>query len=271
VVRLHETIDGKSEHSLGHQGCYNAYTRDITSDPLTQFAVIYSALIHDVDHSGVPNATLVSENTPLADTYKNKSVAENNSIAVSWEFFMQEQFSDLVAFICPSKTELGRLHELVNNIVLATDIADKELKAERNARWGKVFSERALENGGNIDHLKATIVIEHLIQASDVCHTMQHWHVFRKWNERLFMEMYDAFVTGRSDKNPVDFWYEGEIGFFDFYIIPLAEKLNECRVFGVSSDELLNYAQRNRREWEEKGKEVVETYKEKYCLENGVQ
>jgi hypothetical protein len=37
---------------------------------------------------------------------------------------------------------------------------------------------------------KATIVVEHLIQTSDVAHTMQHWHVFVKWNERLFQEMY---------------------------------------------------------------------------------
>jgi hypothetical protein len=29
--------------------------------------------------------------------------------------------------------------------------------------------------------------------------------------------------------------YDGEIGFFDFYIIPLARKLKECGVFGVSS------------------------------------
>jgi hypothetical protein len=31
---------------------------------------------------------------------------------------------------------------------------------------------------------KATIVIE-LIQASDVSHAMQHWHVYQKWNARL--------------------------------------------------------------------------------------
>jgi hypothetical protein len=50
---------------------------------------------------------------------------------------------------------------------------------------------------------------------------------------------------------------EGEIGFFDFYIIPLAKKLKECGVFGVSSDEYLNYAERNRQEWELRGQEVV--------------
>ena len=41
------------------------------------------------------------------------------------------------------------------------------------------------------------------------------------------------------------------------YVIPLAKKLKECGVFGVSSDEYLNYAQRNRQEWEAKGREVV--------------
>ena len=52
-------------------------------------------------------------------------------------------------------------------------------------------------------------------------------------------------------------WYKGELGFFDFYIIPLAKKLKKCGVFGVSSDEYLNYAMSNRQEWEARGQEVV--------------
>ena len=47
------------------------------------------------------------------------------------------------------------------------------------------------------------------------------------------------------------------MGFLDFYIIPLAKKLSDCGVFGVSSDEYLNYAVRNREEWELKGQHVV--------------
>merc|ERR1712048_1440097 len=78
---------------------------------------------------------------------------------------------------------------------------------------------------------KATIVLEHLIQASDVCHTMQHWHVYRKWNERLFEEMYHAYKTGRAKADPRTFWYKGELGFFDHYIIPLSKKLSDCGVF----------------------------------------
>jgi len=141
---------------------------------------------------------------------------------------------------------------------------DKDLKALRNGRWDRAFSEQASDDTtSEAVNRKATIVIEHLIQASDVAHTMQHWHVYRKWNERLFFEMYKAYVEGRAEKNPADFWYKGEIGFFDFYILPLTKKLADCGVFGVSSDEYHNYAQQNRREWESKGQDVVAAMIEK--------
>jgi hypothetical protein len=76
-------------------------------------------------------------------------------------------------------------------------------------------------------NLKAIITIEHLIQASDVDHTMQHWKIFAKWNERLFHECSHAFLCGRAETNPAEGWYEGGLGFFDHYIIPLARKLKE--------------------------------------------
>lgn len=62
---------------------------------------------------------------------------------------------------------------------------------------------------------------------------------------------------GRAKDDPSLNWYKGEIGFFDFYIIPLAKKLKECGVFGVSCDEYLNYAIKNRQEWEARGEEIV--------------
>jgi class 3 adenylate cyclase len=241
----------------------NGFTDNIASDALTQLAGIFSALIHDVDHTGLPNARLVAEEAPIATMYENTSVAEKNSIAVAWEFLMRPEFSELRACI----GELERFHHLVIDAVMATDIADKDLKEERNARWASVFTESAhapaVEN--NATQLKASIVLDHMMQAADVSHTMQHWHIYQKWNERLFQETWKAYKGGRADTNPVDNWYKGELGFFDFYIIPLAKKLSECGVFGVSSDEHLAYALENRREWELKGQEVVAKLVHKYC------
>lgn len=70
-------------------------------------------------------------------------------------------------------------------------------------------------------------------------------------------------MDGRAETNPADGWYKGELGFFDFYIIPLAKKLKDCGVFGVSSDEYLSYAMENRKEWEKRGELVVEEMKTK--------
>ena len=69
--------------------------------------------------------------------------------------------------------------------------------------------------------------------------------------------MYAAYKAGRSPTDPSTNWVQGEVGFFDFYIIPLAKKLKDCAVFGVSSDEYLNYALQNRRKWEVEGKAIV--------------
>jgi 3'5'-cyclic nucleotide phosphodiesterase len=199
----------------------------------------------------------------ITSLYNNRSVVEQYSLTLSWNMLMEDRFKDFRRCLYTTEAELMRFRHLVVNGVMATDIADKDLKNLRNARWAKAFDDdddvttpTMRQSKANVDR-KATIVIEHLIQASDIAHTMQHWHVYRKWNERLFTEMYQAFLDGRADKDPSTFWYEGEIGFFDFYIIPLAKKLKDCGVFGISSDEYLNYALNNREEWERRGRDVV--------------
>jgi hypothetical protein len=96
------------------------YTKELKSDALMQFAVVLSALIHDVDHEGVPNVQLVRENAAIAGFYGNKSVAERNSITLSWELFLRPQYKALRACICPRQSDLIRFDGIVANAVLAT-------------------------------------------------------------------------------------------------------------------------------------------------------
>jgi hypothetical protein len=278
----------------------------ITSDPLTHFAVVFSALIHDADHKGVSNPQLSKENPVLGEKYRFQSVAEQNSVDLSWDLLMQPKYLDLQKCIFSTQEEFVRFRQLVVNTVLATDIFDPELKALRNMRWDRAFhaddfnrdfdSSSARDEDIDMDtsesghttesskksqtsstkrrqqastNRKATIVIEHIIQASDVAHTMQHWNVYKRWNEKLFQEMYLAYKTGRSPRDPSEGWYKGELWFFDNYIIPLAKKLDECGVFGVASDECLFNAIENRREWALKGESVVEEMLQR-CRELGL-
>lgn len=49
-------------------------TYGISSDPLLRFALLFAALIHDVAHTGVPNATLIDEEDELAILHNDISV-----------------------------------------------------------------------------------------------------------------------------------------------------------------------------------------------------
>ena len=171
------------------------HTFGITSDPLTQFAVVLSALIHDVDHTGAPNSQLIKEDASIASIYGGKSVAEQNSVDLAWSLLMDPSFDDLRNTIYKTEEERKRFRQLVVNVVLATDIVrilpvcvllncrilispilpspfqvDKDLKSLRNARWEKAFKKQdnvaALVDTSSRDSVnrKATIILEHLIQ-----------------------------------------------------------------------------------------------------------
>jgi hypothetical protein len=84
MIKLLERVvthDDLEEEDDGGISAQDGYTYGVlASDPLTQFAVVFSALIHDVDHTGVANGQLIKENSPIALHYDGKSVAEQNSI-----------------------------------------------------------------------------------------------------------------------------------------------------------------------------------------------
>ena len=111
---------------------------------------------------------------------------------------MSDHYVDLRKAIYTTDSELKRFRTVIVNSVLSTDIVNKDLKELRNERWELAFSEGAR----NADRYRASSVLEHLIQASDVSHTMQHWHVYLKWNGQFFHETYAAYKTGRCKSNP---------------------------------------------------------------------
>lgn len=237
----------------------------IDMDPLTEFACVFSTLIHDVDHPGVSNQQLISERTALASVYMGKSISEQNSVDLAWNLMLDDKYTDLRAAICGTAGELVMFRQLVVNCVMATDVMDPLLNQDRTKRWNEVFQESSAADT-SMDR-RATLVLEHAIQTADIAHTMQHWHIYRKWNERLFVELYSAFRTGRMAKDPCDFWYKGELAFFDKVVIPLAQKMSDCGMTGGLGIECLDYARQNRSEWEQKGQEILESMIQQYVVE----
>jgi hypothetical protein len=235
----------------------------ISGDPLMQFTCIFAALIHDVGHPGVSNALLVEEQAEIAVLYHNNSVTESNSIDVAWDLLMEPAYEEFRKCIYSTQAELEQFRQCLVNCVLATDLVDKKLSDKRQARWDTVFATKYATAKSREPNRKATLVLELLLQASDAAHYMQHWNIFVKWNRMEFEESDETFKSRRVVSTQVDpskGWYEHELAFFDTVVIPLARKLKECEIFGVASDEYLNYASANRRDWELKGRDVVEEH-----------
>lgn len=181
---LHDIEKAKKD-----QGQFASQLHDYThgiNDPLTLFAIVFSALIHDVDHRGTSNAQLQREDPQMAEMYENKSIAEQNSLDIAWNLLSSHEFIDLRRCLFANEADFKHFRQVTVNVVLATDIFDKELNDLRKARWEKAFAERSAADDAGIDGkgLRATIVIEHIIQASDVAHTMQvRW----QYNQKLAM------------------------------------------------------------------------------------
>jgi len=225
-------------------------------DPWTPFACVWAALVHHVDHPGHGAV----KGTALSAAYGHRAVAEQNALQLSWKLLLDEKFVDLRKTLYRTSAELEYFRQVTVNAVLATDLFDKDLQTIREERWQRASVQSASGEGEQSTNLEATAVMEVVMQASNIAHTMQSWDTYRHWNDRLFVECYMAFQDGRICSDPSQNWYVTEMEFFDKHAIPLSKKLESSLKFlgkrGVGEEYLVS-ALRNREEWRDKGKSIV--------------
>mmetsp|Transcript_2498 Transcript_2498/g.5915 ORF Transcript_2498/g.5915 Transcript_2498/m.5915 type:complete len:1531 (+) Transcript_2498:81-4673(+) len=227
----------------------------VAFDPLVRFAVVLSALVHDIGHTGVPNSRVKVENPKLAEKYSSKSISEQNAVDTTWNIFMADEHQNLREFLFGSSVaECKRLRELMVNGVMATDLSDPVLKALRKRRWTKASSDA---------NTKSTLVMEHILQVSSIGHHFQEWGIFLEWNEREFLEDYLAFLEGRSSKDPSDSWHANQLKMFDDVVLPMSERGAETDCWHILGDQLFQQATMNRLKWELEGDEFCRAMIEK--------
>ena len=142
-------------------------------DPLLLFVVVFSALIHDVEHQGLPNRQLALEKDRLAVLYNDQSIAEHWSLYIAFSELLQTDFDDLrnVMFTHVAPLEIGaaadgaasqhshshsnfstapaptpedlyfKFRKHVVNLVLCTDIASPERTQIGKSKWKEAFGD----------------------------------------------------------------------------------------------------------------------------------
>lgn len=245
-------------------------TFSIYSDPIIQFSMVFSALVHDVDHMGVSNQQLIKNGSPLASLYKKRCISEQNSVDISWWLLMTADFDDLRSAIYSNSMEKRRFRQVIVNSVIATDVLDSKMKQHRDNNWNKVFAKKAKSNRLNYmeanekRNIQVTSIIECVAQVADLSYRGQSYLLYKKWNERLFKEACRAYQEGRLEENPALNWYKSELNYFDNFLIPSLSRLSDTGVFGGSGESYLTQALDNRNAWKVDGEVMVQDMADRF-------
>mmetsp|Transcript_28923 Transcript_28923/g.44671 ORF Transcript_28923/g.44671 Transcript_28923/m.44671 type:complete len:643 (+) Transcript_28923:256-2184(+) len=125
--------------SDGHRRRAEHLSFRISEDPAIRFAMVFSALIHDVGHTGVPNSVLIEEEDELAILHNDVSVTEQNSLQLAFSLLQKEEFQLLKRCIGPTPEERKLFRKKVIGMVMVTDISDQERLQIVKSRWNAAF------------------------------------------------------------------------------------------------------------------------------------
>lgn len=247
--------------------------------PLNSFSLVFAALVHDAGHTGLSNKILKDIDHPLSKKFADGiPIAEKNSINLALDILFRENFLALRNAILPGTLDKIEFARTLFQSILCTDIATpdrvkqgvdrykacEDMKQDPDAglcpiadQIGDLFDAVGLDESIKDEHpdefrvtrsgLKRCVRNEHLMLLSDVGHLLQSWENFIKWNFRLFKEIHECHRKKLCD-NPRETWVQGQVAFFDKYIIPLAER---CRTFFPEEfgESLISNAMNNLKLW----------------------
>ncbi len=237
------------------------------SDPWLHLSICLAALLHDVEHKGIPNHQLLHEQDYLSVEYGSSSCmssfAECYSVDVGILILESRPYKSLCAAIYTRPD----IHLVISDLILITDIASEARRNMCLSKWNMAYPKG---NGNqNTKAMKydekyvAKAISDQIIQAADVSHTMQSFETFLKWNQRLYYELLSAYRNGRTNPSnsthPGKNWYVGQLAFYRNYVIPLAERLDSCgALYHPNGKNFSAFAKRNRDQWQKDGKEWTE-------------
>ena len=260
VTEIAATYRNVKFHSLSHAmhvttSMNKLLSATIDEDPLNSFCLVFSALVHDAGHTGMSNKILKDTQHPLSTKYnEDVPIAERESISIALEILFRPGFDTLRSAILPDVLDKILFTKTIFQGILVTDIATPgrvKLGVERfevaQNEQGQYETrlcplathlQEVCDGVGLDDEVKAEFpgefVIthsglqkcvrnEHLMLLSDISHLLQGWENFSKWNFRLYKELMACFKNGQCD-DPRSGWYQGQVGFYEHYILPLAKR-----------------------------------------------
>ncbi|EFC36502.1 3',5'-cyclic-nucleotide phosphodiesterase regA [Naegleria gruberi] len=215
--------------------------------PMEKFALMFSAIMHDVGHPGVNNNYLINIKDELALIYNDVSVLENHHASQAFYLLLKHNICSNL-----SKDEFKEFRRLVISTILCTDMSHHfEILTKFQTR----LQTGTLSKESKEDRLQLMGVI---LKCSDVSNALRPFDVSEKWSNVLLEEF---FLQGDSerdrglpisplmDRRSVD-KPKSQLNFIDYIAAPLFNNLiTYCSCLNTTLGETL---QKNRSLWEER-------------------
>eukprot|EP01083_Nonionella_stella_P117301 349376_1 len=153
-----------------------------------RFALLLSALTHDIDHPGLNNVFQVNAQTKLAELYNDQSVLENHHTATT--FMLLRKHKTLANL---PQEKYRSMRRRVVSAILATDMTSHfELLRKFNRRmqdnWDLpegVTVDTSDELLGNADR---ELIISVIVHGADISNQCKSWDSAYEWSKRVHQE-----------------------------------------------------------------------------------
>ena len=203
-------------------------------------ALLFGALIHDVDHPGTNNAYEVARKTDLAQKYNDNAVLEANSVDVAYDEILTEEGCDIFHRLREEEgraDEVQRILHLARDYVLATDATDHGNmldKLVKIAEGGGLKATCAFWNKNDPTH--RTLLAHAIIHTADISNpAAPSFVIARDWCLRISREFHRQVNEERRLGLPVAAYMDGlddeyaiakqQQAFYKFMALPLFEVL----------------------------------------------
>uniref|UniRef100_A0A7S0VC46 PDEase domain-containing protein n=1 Tax=Hemiselmis tepida TaxID=464990 RepID=A0A7S0VC46_9CRYP len=190
-----------------------------TLSDIELFALIVSALCHDLEHPGVNNPFLVASRSDLATLYNDRSVLENHHCCRAFQLMLHSEIQLLADF---SGKDYSAFRSVVLNNILATDMArhgEYTTKLKRITEAGTPHEDKQLD---------PQFAMEVIMKCADTSNVLKPFDIAKKWAMRVTDEFFLQGDKERAAHMPLtpmcDRTSQGRValqkGFVDFVIGP---------------------------------------------------
>jgi hypothetical protein len=154
---------------------------DRTLTHVEYFALIVSALCHDLEHPGVNNPFLVSSRSDLATLYNDRSVLENHHCCRAFQLMLHSEIQLVSHF---DNADYITFRAVVLQNILATDMArhgEYTAKLKRRVDPNTPVEEKGVDK---------QFEMEILIKCADTSNVLKPFPIAKKWAMRVTDEFF---------------------------------------------------------------------------------